>query len=92
MRKCWFFGVLIVVGYGCLLGTRIGVEGYPAEDLVVRLPGQPKVKFSQYAGYVDIDVKYGRSFFYYFVEAEHHPRKKPLTLWLNGGNSIFSNR
>jgi hypothetical protein len=60
MEKCWFFGVFIVVGYGCFLGDIVGVEGYPNEDLIMKLPGQPKVEFSQYAGYVDIDVKYGR--------------------------------
>ena len=87
MGKCWFVGVLFVVAYGSLLVTTIGVEGYPIEDLVVKLPGQPKVKFSQYAGYVDIDIKHGRSLFYYFVEADHLPHKKPLTLWLNGGNN-----
>ena len=77
-------GVLIVVGCACMLGT-VGVEGHPDEDLIVSLPGQPKVEFKQYAGYVDIDVKHGRSLFYYFVEAENVPDKKPLTLWLNGG-------
>lgn len=61
------------------------VNGYPEEDLVVKLPGQPKVEFKQYAGYVDVDVKAGRSLFYYFVEAHHDPDHKPLTLWLNGG-------
>lgn len=85
MEKCWLVGLLIVLGYVCLLGTTFGVKGYPIEDLVVNLPGQPKVHFKQYAGYVDIDAKHGRSLFYYFVEAHHHPHKKPLTLWLNGG-------
>ncbi|WJX40342.1 Serine carboxypeptidase-like 42 [Trifolium repens] len=87
MKKCWFVGVLIVLSF---LGTQIGVEGYPIEDLVVRLPGQPKVEFKQYAGYVDVDVKHGRSLFYYFVEADHDPHKKPLTLWLNGGPGCSS--
>ncbi|KAJ1411096.1 Peptidase S10, serine carboxypeptidase [Sesbania bispinosa] len=68
----------------------VGVEGYPNEDLVVKLPGQPKVGFKQYAGYVDVDVKHGRSLFYYFVEAEEEPEKKPLTLWLNGGPGCSS--
>jgi serine carboxypeptidase-like clade 2 len=53
----------------------------------MKLPGQPKVEFSQYAGYVDIDVKHGKSLFYYFVEADQYHDKKPLTLWLNGGNN-----
>ncbi|WJX40356.1 Serine carboxypeptidase-like 42 [Trifolium repens] len=90
MEKCWFFGVFIVVGYGCFLGDIVGVEGYPNEDLIMKLPGQPKVEFSQYAGYVDIDVKHGRSLFYYFVEADQYHDKKPLTLWLNGGPGCSS--
>ncbi|XP_027331669.1 serine carboxypeptidase-like 43 isoform X3 [Abrus precatorius] len=89
MGRCWLVMVLIGVGCGSLLGT-IGVEGYPSEDLVVRLPGQPKVGFKQYAGYVDVDVKHGRSLFYYFVESEQDPDKKPLTLWLNGGPGCSS--
>jgi serine carboxypeptidase-like clade 2 len=79
MGRGWFVGILVV----CLFG--VGVQGYPVEDLVVRLPGQPTVQFRQYAGYVDVDVKAGRSLFYYFVEADKEPDKKPLSLWLNGG-------
>ncbi|KAK7351039.1 hypothetical protein VNO77_10179 [Canavalia gladiata] len=90
MGRCWFVGVLIVLGCACFLGNIVGVQGYPAKDLVVSLPGQPKVGFRQYAGYVDIDEKHGRSLFYYFVEAEHHYHKKPLTLWLNGGPGCSS--
>ncbi|KAM7511183.1 hypothetical protein LguiB_010058 [Lonicera macranthoides] len=76
---------LVVVGL--VVG---GGNGYPEEDLVVGLPGQPKVGFKQYAGYVDVDLKNGRSFFYYFVEAEVDPLHKPLTLWLNGGPGCSS--
>ena len=72
----WF----VVLGFLVL-----GSYGYPEEDLVVSLPGQPRVGFKQYAGYVDVDAKNGRSLFYYFVEAEADPHLKPLTLWLNGG-------
>ncbi|CAN7090183.1 unnamed protein product [Brassica rapa subsp. narinosa] len=64
--------------------------GYPEEDLVVWLPGQPKVLFRQYAGYVDVDSETGRSLFYYFVEADTQPETKPLTLWLNGGPGCSS--
>ncbi|KAJ0234746.1 hypothetical protein HA466_0271150 [Hirschfeldia incana] len=65
-------------------------EGYQEEDLVTKLPGQPEVAFRQFAGYVDVDVKAGRSLFYYFVEAEKQPHTKPLTLWLNGGPGCSS--
>ncbi|CAF1711727.1 unnamed protein product [Brassica napus] len=77
--------VVIVQWLGCNFA-----EGYPEEELVVRLPGQPKVLFRQYAGYVEVDSKTGRSLFYYFVEAATQPETKPLTLWLNGGPGCSS--
>lgn len=81
---CCFLWLVVLVYFV------VGGEGYPEEDLVVRLPGQPKVGFKQYAGYVDVDVKSGKSLFYYFVEAEVDPDHKPLTLWLNGGPGCSS--
>ncbi|KAL6530574.1 Serine carboxypeptidase-like 45 [Orobanche minor] len=54
------------------------------------LPGQPKVDFHQYSGYITIDEKHKRSYFYYFVEAETEPASKPLVLWLNGGPGCSS--
>ncbi|CAI9786328.1 unnamed protein product [Fraxinus pennsylvanica] len=55
------------------------------------LPGQPLgVKFKQYAGYVNVDEKKGRSLFYYFAEAAADPSSKPLILWLNGGPGCSS--
>ncbi|KZV17342.1 serine carboxypeptidase-like 42 [Dorcoceras hygrometricum] len=56
-----------------------GCSAFPPEDLVV-----------VYAGYVDVDLKNGRSLFYYFVEAQDDPDHKPLTLWLNGGPGCSS--
>lgn len=76
---------VVVVMAVVLVTVQVFAQGYPEADLVVRLPGQPKVAFRQYAGYVDLDMNAGRSLFYYFVEAEKHPDTKPLTLSLNGG-------
>ncbi|KAL8099161.1 hypothetical protein AgCh_031727 [Apium graveolens] len=55
-------------------------------DKITRLPGQPKLGFQQYSGYVVIDKTNNteRAFFYYFVEAEKDPASKPLVLWFNG--------
>ncbi|KAL3538601.1 hypothetical protein ACH5RR_001967 [Cinchona calisaya] len=84
-------GMMVLVGLIiCFWLLIFGTNGYPEEDLVVRLPGQPKVSFKQYAGYVDVDKKAGRSLFYYFVEAEKHHHHLPLTLWLNGGPGCSS--
>ncbi|CAN1234835.1 Serine carboxypeptidase-like 42 [Linum perenne] len=83
--RSWFGGGTLVSAFLLVVFSNLGVlQGYPAEDLVVDLPGQPKVGFKQYAGYVDVDAKTGKSLFYYFVEAETAPLSKPLTLWLNG--------
>lgn len=54
-------------------------------DRIASLPGQPAVEFRQYSGYINVDEKQQRSYFYYFVEAETDPASKPLVLWLNGG-------
>ena len=42
--------------------------GSKEADRIVRLPGQPRVKFAQYGGYVTVDKVAGRAYYYYFVE------------------------
>lgn len=82
-------GLVVVVAVAAALLVMLRrVECYPPEDLVEGLPGQPAVGFRQYAGYVDVDRKAGRSLFYYFAEADGDAHEKPLTLWLNGGSPI----
>ncbi|KAL3641701.1 Serine carboxypeptidase-like 42 [Castilleja foliolosa] len=81
----WTVAALLVVGL-----VVDGGYAFPAEDLVDGLPGQPKVQFRQFAGYVDLDFKNGKSLFYYFVEAVDNPDQKPLTLWFNGGPGCSS--
>ncbi|KAF5182490.1 Carboxypeptidase [Thalictrum thalictroides] len=65
-------------------------EGLKEKDKIEKLPGQPYVKFSQYGGYVTVDEKAGRAFYYYFTEAEHSQQSAPLLLWLNGGPGCSS--
>ncbi|PIA48349.1 hypothetical protein AQUCO_01400747v1, partial [Aquilegia coerulea] len=65
-------------------------EGLKEKDKIEKLPGQPYVEFSQYGGYVTVDEKAGRAFYYYFTEAEHSKESKPLLLWLNGGPGCSS--
>ncbi|CAL0317106.1 unnamed protein product [Lupinus luteus] len=68
----------------------VGVNSFSEADKISTLPGQPPVKFKQYAGYITVDEKQERALFYYFVEAEVQPASKPLVLWLNGGPGCSS--
>nr|GEY09420.1 serine carboxypeptidase-like 34 [Tanacetum cinerariifolium] len=58
-------------------------------DRVIGLPGQPRVSFKQYAGYITVNESHGRALFYWFFEAEESPQKKPLLLWLNGAANLL---
>ncbi|XP_042486455.1 serine carboxypeptidase-like 45 [Macadamia integrifolia] len=59
-------------------------------DRISELPGQPKVSFQQFSGYITVDEQQERALFYYFVEAETNPASKPLVVWLNGGPGCSS--
>ncbi|KAL1544276.1 serine carboxypeptidase-like 40 [Salvia divinorum] len=64
-------------------------EGLKEADMVLSLPGQPQVNFSQYSGYVTVDPDARRTLFYYFAESQDSC-STPLVLWLNGGPGCSS--
>jgi len=57
------------------------------DHLIKNLPGidNSLIKFRQYSGYITVNEKKGRNFFYWFVESQNSPSTDPLILWLNGG-------
>ncbi|PAN51128.1 hypothetical protein PAHAL_9G572300 [Panicum hallii] len=66
-------------------------EGSKEADRIPLLPGQPLgALLQQYSGYINLNDKYGKSLFYYFVEAAADAAQKPLVLWLNGGPGCSS--
>ncbi|KAH1158409.1 hypothetical protein AAZX31_11G098200 [Glycine max] len=73
----------------CLTKEALGVSEQEA-DRVHGLPGQPPVKFKQYSGYITVNETHGRALFYWFIEATHRPKHKPVLLWLNGGPGCSS--
>ncbi|KAK7267185.1 hypothetical protein RIF29_19850 [Crotalaria pallida] len=85
-KTCAMIATIIVA----LAQLFVGVNSLLEADKVSTLPGQPPVKFQQYAGYITVDEKQQRALFYYFAEAEVEPASKPLVLWLNGGPGCSS--
>ncbi|KAK2663270.1 hypothetical protein Ddye_001844 [Dipteronia dyeriana] len=59
-------------------------------DRITSLPGQPKVSFQQFSGYVTVNKAVGRALFYWLTESAHSPLSKPLVVWLNGGPGCSS--
>lgn len=55
-------------------------------DRILALPGQPKVSFQQFSGYVTVNEAAGRALFYWLTESFQNPLSQPLVVWLNGGN------
>lgn len=76
--------LVLLVALVCASHVTINEEEEEA-DRILQLPGQPKVSFQQYSGYVTVNHVAGRALFYWLTEADHNPLSKPLVIWLNGG-------
>ncbi|KAK1370973.1 Carboxypeptidase [Heracleum sosnowskyi] len=68
----------------------VSIDDAKEKDKIVKLPGQPPVKFDQYGGYITVNQSAGRALYYYFTEAEQDKESLPLLLWLNGGPGCSS--
>ncbi|KAI4346670.1 hypothetical protein L6164_007547 [Bauhinia variegata] len=81
--------LLLLLFMVILRGAKAGKEEEEA-DRIFELPGQPKVSFQQFSGYVTVNHVAGRALFYWLTEATQNPLTKPLVIWLNGGPGCSS--
>ncbi|KAG0468068.1 hypothetical protein HPP92_017396 [Vanilla planifolia] len=69
----------------------IANPGWKDADHIAALPGQPPHSGARlYSGYITVDEKAGRHFFYFFAEAHNNSTAFPLILWLSGGPGCSS--
>lgn len=80
------FSMVSVLLLGLFISASNGSVNEEEADRIVSLPGQPKVTFQQFSGYVTVNHRVGRALFYWLTEAAvKDPLSKPLVIWLNGG-------
>ena len=84
-------GGAVAAGAGGAAGVE-ECEERARRDRIEALPGQPPVAFAQFSGYVTVNEERGRALFYWLTEADGDAATKPLVLWLNGGQYLFSFR
>ncbi|KAG4922721.1 hypothetical protein JHK86_051534 [Glycine max] len=92
MAQRQIFAHVVILLLMVLVGARFAKAegGGEAADRILELPGQPKVSFQQFSGYVTVNKVAGRALFYWLTEAAQNPLTKPLVIWLNGGPGCSS--
>ena len=84
-RQIFVVFMVLVLLVALVCASHVTINEEEEADRILQLPGQPKVSFQQYSGYVTVNHVAGRALFYWLTEADHNPLSKPLVIWLNGG-------
>ncbi|XP_020961994.1 putative serine carboxypeptidase-like 23 [Arachis ipaensis] len=90
MRMAAMLFYMMVFATICSSSSSMAITREQEEDRIRELPGQPRVGFSQFSGYVSVNKKHGRALFYWLTQSPSSPNNKPLLLWLNGGPGCSS--
>ncbi|KAI4352466.1 hypothetical protein L6164_006716 [Bauhinia variegata] len=90
MEKKQIFVYILLLLFMVMLRGAKAEKGEEEADRILELPGQPKVSFQQFSGYVTVNQVAGRALFYWLTEATNNPLTKPLVIWLNGGPGCSS--
>ncbi|KAK7347607.1 hypothetical protein VNO80_22143 [Phaseolus coccineus] len=89
-RKVHSFFLCLLFIFASSSFFAVAVPKEQEQDRISALPGQPRVAFSQFSGYVSVNEQHGRALFYWLTESPSSPQNKPLVLWLNGGPGCSS--
>lgn len=84
-KQIFVVSMFLVLLVALVCASHVTINEEEEADRILQLPGQPKVSFQQYSGYVTVNHVPGRALFYWLTEADHNPLSKPLVIWLNGG-------
>lgn len=84
-KQIFVVSMVLVLLVALVCASHVTINEEEEADRILQLPGQPKVSFQQYSGYVTVNHVPGRALFYWLTEADHNPLSKPLVIWLNGG-------
>jgi hypothetical protein len=72
--------VKLIICVLCCLSTAFATPS----DRIESLPGIGRLAQKTYAGFINVNRKYGAYLYYYFVESQNKPTD-PVVLWLQGG-------
>ncbi|KAG1173433.1 hypothetical protein G6F71_005666 [Rhizopus microsporus] len=83
MRKSLLAAFFTIAGVFCQKADEYKIQSLPGIDITT-------LKFSQYAGHIELSKKSNSNIFFWMVEQEEKTAPQKLIIWLNGGPGCSS--